>query len=72
MFAIFNDEGAVSGDDFVSVAEAQAFMDARPGEYEDCHVAEACHDHPEHERESCEECNAEDDEDDEDEEDSDR
>jgi hypothetical protein len=68
-YGIFNDEGCVEGG-FASEAEAKAAIEDRYSDEDDLHVAEACHNHPEHEKESCEDCEADDeDEDDEDDED---
>jgi hypothetical protein len=58
-FGIFNDEGKVEGD-FYSFESAAAAVSERYTDEDEVHVAECCHDHPEHEREACEECNADD------------
>ena len=55
-FGVFTDEGAVATE-FYSKESAEAWLasNCEPGE---AHVAEVCHDHPEHERDNCELCNA--------------
>lgn len=60
-FGIFNDEGLVEYD-FDSKEAADTTL-ATYGDDHGCWVSECCHDHPEHEKDSCEECNAEDDSD---------
>lgn len=58
VFWVWNDEGQIDGP-LYSRAEAEdvfaILYSAEDGEY----VAEACHDHPEQEHESCECCNEE-------------
>jgi hypothetical protein len=56
-FGIFSGEGLLEGG-FYSMAEAEAALAARYSP--EAHAARCCHDHPEHEHESCPECNSED------------
>jgi hypothetical protein len=56
-FGIFSDEGLVE-DSFFSLEDAQARL-AEVYAEDDAHVGELCHDHPEHEADTCELCNGE-------------
>lgn len=58
-FGIFSDEGCVERG-FFGREDAEAAVAERYSADDGVHVAECCHDHPDHERFSCEECNAED------------
>ncbi len=56
-YGIFTDDGLIEGG-FYSEKSAQKALDLDYAE-DEAHVAEICHDHPEHEADTCEECNAE-------------
>lgn len=60
-FGVFSDEGKIDGG-FYSFEEAQNALESLYAEEDDVHVGECCHDHPEHEKDTCELCNAEEDE----------
>lgn len=57
-WGIFNDEGLVEGG-FCAEGAAKTAAATRYDPDDDVHVAEICHDHPEHERASCERCDRE-------------
>lgn len=57
-FGIFSDDGLLEGG-FYSEEHAERIRE-RDYDEDDAHVAECCHDHPEHERATCECCDVDD------------